>query len=63
MEYQIMWGDSMEKLAKEVTKALAEGWKLQGGVCVTSTIYPNPDFFETFENYYQAMFRNNQGSN
>jgi hypothetical protein len=36
MEYTVIKGYEMERLIDDVNKAIRQGWKLQGGVCVDS---------------------------
>jgi hypothetical protein len=36
MEYTVIKGYELERLIDDVNKAIRQGWKLQGGVCVDS---------------------------
>jgi hypothetical protein len=51
MEYRIAEADSRKELQEKVNRLLAEGWDLQGGVCVSFSPQSGKWWF------YQALVR------
>ena len=47
MTYRVINKESINNLQFEINKLMEEGWKPQGGVCVTSE--------QGYRNFYQAM--------
>lgn len=53
LKYKIIMEGDIDDLAFEINHALAEGWKLQGGVSITSWFHRS-DHFGT--EYAQALY-------
>ena len=51
MEYDVIYASSVEGLIKKVNQVIAEGWKPQGGVIVSTQ--NDTEFY-----FYQAVVRN-----
>jgi hypothetical protein len=61
MEYKVVKAEYLHLLVDLVDKSLSEGWKLQGGVCVTYLPSISGDRITNSRNemtmFYQAMFK------
>lgn len=59
MEYDVIFGDSIQELAERMDDVLSNGWQAQGGICVMQRVYHSDrtgcDEVETM--YYQAIVR------
>ena len=57
MDYDVIYGNTVDDLIEKVKAAIDRGWKPQGGISVVHYSYNDGEYDHQIDDHYQAMVK------